>query len=160
MTQTIISLTALHSAALAELHREGFAESWSAKDFSEVLSMPGAFGFAFAEKPNGAFVGYVLARQISDEMEILTLVVAPSARRQGLAKQLMRLAEETGRARGAQALFLEVADDNDAAIALYQGLGFDEVGRRPNYYGRKTPSGPVDARVMRLALTGCAPKAQ
>lgn len=160
MTEVLAPLTAADAQALATLHAEGFAQGWAAKDFHEILAMPGTFGLGLKPQNGEGFVAFVLARQTSDEMEIITLVVAKSARRRGLAGALMRGIQQGGREKGARQLFLEVADDNAAAIALYEGLGFQEVGRRPNYYGRQSPSGPVDARVLRLALSGCTSKPQ
>ncbi|MDP3371055.1 MAG: ribosomal-protein-alanine acetyltransferase, partial [Brevundimonas sp.] len=58
--------------------------------------------------------------------------------------------------RGATRLFLEVAEDNMAALALYAGAGFVEAGRRPGYYAR--PHGrPRDALVLALNLTAALP---
>jgi ribosomal-protein-alanine N-acetyltransferase len=47
-------------------------------------------------------------------------------------------------------MFLEVAVDNVAALALYRSRGFEAVGRRPGYYSR--PDGPIDAMIMRVDL--------
>lgn len=169
MTQKLVSLTATHAQRLAVLHSEGFEKAWTAQDFSEILAMPGTFGWALqaadpsdlrAEALSAAVLSAaVLARQVGDEMEILTLVVARAARQKGQAKALMQFVADAGQGKGAKWLFLEVADDNEAALSLYRGLGFEDVGRRPDYYGRKPPEAAVDARIMRLALSGCAPEA-
>ncbi len=93
------------------------------------LSLPGAYGFI---DPGGAMV---LARIAVDEAEILTLAVAPDARRAGLGRAMMAAAMATAVARGAQAMFLEVAATNVAALALYATMGFTRVGLRSGYYG-------------------------
>ncbi|NBB15085.1 GNAT family N-acetyltransferase [Caulobacter sp. SLTY] len=129
---------------LATLHAQAFDHPWSAAEFTALLDSPGAFAIAQEE-------GFVLARAIAGEAEIITLAVAPAARRQGLATRLMEQAVVRAIALGAEAMFLEVAEDNHAAARLYAGLGFEIAGRRVGYY-RRTDSPPIDALVMRLSL--------
>ena len=81
----------------------------------------------------------------------------PAARRGGLARGLMLAALQLAAAVGAEAMFLEVAADNDAAIGLYRGLGFERIGLRPGYYPRKGDK-PVDGLVYRLRLGAAALK--
>lgn len=118
---------------LAALHAACFAEAWSRESIAAILAMPGAFGLLAedAQAPRG----FLLARLAADEAEILSLAVSPVARRAGLASRLL----ETGLARmeqaGARQVYLEVAEDNAAAIALYRAFRFRQVGRREGYYG-------------------------
>ena len=86
----------------------------------------------------------------SREAEIQTIAVAPSARRHGLGRTLMETLLAEARVRGARQVFLEVRADNPHARALYDSLGFDQIGVRKKYY---QPDG-VDAEVMRLTFTG------
>ncbi len=95
--------------------------------------------------------GFILWRAAGGEAEILTLAVIPAARRRGVARRLLALAVERARDDGADALFLEVSDRNEAAVALYDGAGFVRAGLRRGYYATVSP--PQDALVMRLALT-------
>jgi ribosomal-protein-alanine N-acetyltransferase len=122
--------TAADATALAALHASAFppAERWGPGAITLMLEMPGAFGLW---QPGQ---GFVLARVAADEAEILTLAVVPEARRQGLGAALMAGAMATAVAHGAALLLLEVAEANGAARALYQALGFTEVGRRRRYY--------------------------
>lgn len=129
---------------LATLHAQAFDHPWSAAELTALLDSPGAFAIAEEE-------GFVLARAIAGEAEIITLAVVPAARRQGLATRLMEQAVVRAIALGAEAMFLEVAEDNHAAARLYAGLGFEIAGRRVGYY-RRTDSPPIDALVMRLSL--------
>ncbi len=100
-----------------------------------VLAMPGGYGLlAGANKPQG----FILCRIAADEAEVLTLLVLPPFRRRGVAAALLRAALDTAHAAGATAMYLEVAADNAAGLALYAALGFRQVGRRPHYYGGKT----------------------
>lgn len=137
-------VAAAEAPALALLHAAAFppAEAWGADAIGLMLGMPGAFGLWRPE------AGLVLARAMAGEAEILTLAVAPAARRQGLARALMAAALAGAAARGAEAMFLEVAAGNAAARALYAGLGFEEVGRRRRYYANGE-----DALVLRAAIS-------
>ncbi|MEZ7898758.1 MAG: GNAT family N-acetyltransferase [Flaviflexus sp.] len=78
------------------------------------------------------------------EAELLTISVRPSRRREGLASHIITALLES--AEGAEACFLEVRASDDGARALYEGLGFVEVGRRRRYYRDD------DAVVMRKEL--------
>ena len=90
--------------------------------------------------------GFVLVRAVADEAEILTLAVAPTHRQRGIAAALLREAITVLRPGGTKTLFLEVAADNTAALALYAGAGFSPSGRRVGYYARD--EGNVDALMM------------
>ncbi|HYE44629.1 MAG TPA: GNAT family N-acetyltransferase [Caulobacter sp.] len=132
------------AAALAAVHAQAFDHGWSSAEIAALLDSPGTFAIAEDQ-------GFVLARVAAGEAEIITLAVAPAARRQGLATRLMEEAIVRAIALGAETMFLEVADDNHAALRLYSGLGFELAGRRVGYY-RRPGLPPVDALVMRLSL--------
>jgi ribosomal-protein-alanine N-acetyltransferase len=96
--------------------------------------------------PLGNDDGFILIRVVLDEAEILTLAVRPEARRRGLGRGLVEAGGHLARSQGAERLYLEVAEDNDAARGLYVSAGFVEVGRRPGYYGRQ--DGPAVAALL------------
>jgi len=102
--------------------------------------------------------GFILVRTILDEAEILTLAVRPSGRRNGMGARLVRAAVHRARSMGAERLFLEVAEDNVVARALYAGCGFRTTGRRRGYYARPDGVG-VDALLLVLNLDGRLPSA-
>jgi ribosomal-protein-alanine N-acetyltransferase len=124
--------------ALAALHADAFAESrdqpWNRESIATLLAMPGAFGLIGLV--DGAPAGLVIARVAAGEAEILTLGVVPDCRRRGLARLLLDEAASRAAAEGAERLFLEVAEDNLPAQALYMHADFVKVGRRPDYYVR------------------------
>ncbi|KQT43114.1 ribosomal-protein-alanine acetyltransferase [Aureimonas sp. Leaf454] len=127
----------------AALHSEAFARPWSGDEFAALLAQPGTFGFvARRVGSSGAPLGVVLVRQVLDEAEILTIAVAPKARGHGIGRLLMDSVLQRLHAERTASLFLEVDEENDAALALYRRLRFVEVGRRPAYYaddeGRRT----------------------
>jgi ribosomal-protein-alanine N-acetyltransferase len=125
--------------ALAALHAQAFDTPWGEAEIGVLLDGPG--GFALLDDG-----GFILCRAIAGEAEILTLAVAPDARRSGKGRALVEAAAVLAAQAGAGSFFLEVAEDNTAAVALYRAAGFAEVGRRRAYYGQ------VDAIVMRRAL--------
>ena len=95
--------------------------------------------------------GFALGRAVADEAELLTLAVAPGDRRHGIGTGLLADFLAEARERGAVTMFLEVAADNVAALALYRRHGFSEAGRRRGYY-RDSPTHAVDAIVMRRRI--------
>ena len=135
--------------ALAGVHARAFDHPWPAPDIAELIAAPGAF--ALAAERDAAVVGFILCRAIAGEAEILTLAIDPAARRSGLARALVEAAAGLARVAGAEAMFLEVAEDNLPAISLYEGTGFVRAGLRRGYYARGAGRA-ADALVMRLEL--------
>jgi ribosomal-protein-alanine N-acetyltransferase len=123
----LIRATAAECEAMAAAHALAFAGSWREDEFEDLLEGEGIYGFlAAGAEP----LGVILCRVAADEMEVLTLGVTPAARRRGVARALMAVAIPAARDLGAEAAFLEVAVDNEAAIALYAALGFRKAGLR------------------------------
>ncbi len=129
-----------HAAALAAIHAAAFPDDpWPAAAFQQLLGQPGVTGFIDARG------GMILIRSVADEAEILTLGAA--VKRQGIAMALMEAAIAHLRTRGVITLYLEVAASNAAARGLYARLGFQQTGKRSNYY-----HDGVDALVLTLKL--------
>jgi ribosomal-protein-alanine N-acetyltransferase len=128
---------------LAALHAAAFAKPWSASDLAAFLSRPTCHAIMMSN-------GFVLFDIADGESEILTLAVAGAARRRGVGRALMQVAMAQAAADGAQTMSLEVAVDNEAALALYRGLGFGEIGRRRRYYQRA--DGEMDALILTCRL--------
>jgi ribosomal-protein-alanine N-acetyltransferase len=137
------------AAPLALMHAACFPdEPWDAAAFDRILFLTGVFGW-LASAGDGP-CGFLVARNLGDEAEILTLGVLPEARRAGVGRVLLDvLIGETGRV-GLGSVVLEVAADNDAARRLYAACGFVQVGRRPRYYRRAATV--ADALILRLRL--------
>ncbi len=147
--------------ALEAVHARAFDASWNAADITRLMHIMGGFALiaedeAEGEAGGGGVIGFILARTMADDAEILTLAVAPWARRQGVAKALVQAVTEEAQRRGAHAVFLEVAADNPAARDLYQGLGFIRAGLRKAYYAR-SGAPAADALVLRRALNTTPP---
>ncbi len=140
--------------ALAAVHERAFDASWSAPDIARLMQIMGGFAL-IARDEAGGITGFILARAIAREAEILTLAIAPWARRQGIARALVEAVAVEAAGREAETLFLEVAADNPAALALYERTGFQQVGQRRHYYMR-TNAPSMDALVLRRALNSPA----
>jgi [ribosomal protein S18]-alanine N-acetyltransferase len=121
-----------HSRAMAKLHSSSFKKGWTEKAIEKLASAPDNFT-QLAVTESGVLSGFILCRIAVDQGEILTLVVDEVARRQGIGGQLLRRALEFFREHSASQVFLEVAQDNEAAKKLYANQGFMKVGLRPNY---------------------------
>lgn len=147
MTPTPASAEA--APELAALHAQAFDHPWSAAEICGLLARPEVFALAADE-------GFVLMQAAAGEAEVLTLAVAPAARRRGLGRALVEAALAEARRRGAEAAFLEVAEGNAAARALYAGCGFTEAGRRRGYY-RRAGGAREDALVLRCDLNSPSP---
>jgi ribosomal-protein-alanine N-acetyltransferase len=143
----IETATLAHAGVMAAIHRAAFppAESWSREVMLLQLEMPSTFGLI---SPAG---GMLLGRVAADEAEILTLAVDPGQRRAGVGSALLRTAMDRAGALGATTMFLEVAVNNDAALALYAAHEFAEAGLRRNYYKDGT-----DALILRCTLSAGA----
>lgn len=145
-------LTRTDAAAIAGIHGATFRQPWSDDDFHALLGDDNVFGFIAREEGNRRALpgGFVLARLVVDEAEILTIAVAPSAQRRGLGHALMDAILRQLHIARASMLFLEVDEVNAAALALYRRLGFKQVGKRPGYY--ETATGRSSALTMRRDL--------
>jgi ribosomal-protein-alanine N-acetyltransferase len=135
------------AALLGVMHETAFEAPWGEAEIAALLGGPGGFA-VIAEKDEP--LGFILCRAIGGEAEILTLAVRPEARRQGLGRALVDAAATLSQQAGADALFLEVAEDNIPAMELYRSAGFRLAGRRTEYYQRA--DGATDALVMRRWL--------
>ncbi len=136
--------------ALAALHAVAFPgppRAWTATEFSDLLADPRVLLLTEDDR------AFVLARLAGPEAEVLTICTDPTARKRGLARRLLaRLERELGD-RGVEDLFLEVAETNHAARALYAAAGFAEKGYRKDYYTGEGAQ-KVHARVLAKPITG------
>lgn len=112
---------------LERLHALCFPHKpWSAADFADLKKS----GCDIVASQNG----FIVYRATLDEAELITIGVHPDARRSGIAATMIELMVRDLVARGVKKVFLEVAENNHSARALYERHGFTVVGRRPKYY--------------------------
>lgn len=134
---TVQRLNADSAKAMAEVHAASFDKSWPALDMAVHIARDLCFGTG---EPLSAFA---ILRCSDVDAEILTIATQPESRGQGLAADLLRAAHQILAERQLRHVFLEVAEDNEAAQRLYSRLGYQPIGRRPAYYSR--PAGRVAA---------------
>jgi Fur family transcriptional regulator, ferric uptake regulator len=131
-------------ADMARLHADIFPPGWTTESFSNLLSPP--TGDGFVARLRGKLIGFGILRTVLDEAEIITIAVAPQHQRQGLGRQLLGALENTAGFHGAKTCFLDVAEDNAAALKLYASFGYLEIGRRREYYPGE--DGRIDALML------------
>jgi ribosomal-protein-alanine N-acetyltransferase len=145
-----------HAQELAQLHGGLFEKAWDEPSFLSLLGHPGSTAFLARVGPArpGApaeTAGFILGQLAADEAEILTLGVHKDRQRHGIGRRLVEALGRAVKKAEAKRLFLEVGESNAAALGLYRGLGFLEVGRRKAYYERNGLP-PEDALTLALTL--------
>jgi ribosomal-protein-alanine N-acetyltransferase len=110
----------------------GAGEQWSERSWlGEVLGEGRTTLLARRHVP----VGAIALQTVGDVADLHRLVVSPAYRRRGIGAALVTAGLGAVRHAGARTVLLEVAYDNDPAIALYQALGFEQLSARDDYYG-------------------------
>jgi ribosomal-protein-alanine N-acetyltransferase len=153
MTRRLRPVDAVDLGGLARLHAQCFPDDhWDAAALAELLAMRGASGHLLEEIGDSQPLGLIVDLIAAEHAEILTLGVAPGARRQGIARTLLDDLFRRARLAGAHSIGLEAAADNLPARRLYEAAGFAQTGQRPGYYRRAGAT--VDALVFRRMLLG------
>ena len=134
---------------IAALEQLCFSDPWS--EGSVAGELENALSLWLVAEEDGTVRGYIGSQSVPPDCDILNLAVAPDARRQGLGQQLLQALLDALHRRGIERVFLEVRPTNVPARALYAALGFEEIGRRKEYYVN-----PVeDALILRKELLSC-----
>lgn len=123
-------------AALVALDARCFERPWSPASWQTELDREWVRVWAL-EGAEGALTGFAVFWFLGEEAELLRIAVSPDHRHKGLGKTLLRQGLDFAKDSGCEGMSLEVEQGNQAAIALYQALGFAQVGRRPGYYAGK-----------------------
>jgi ribosomal-protein-alanine N-acetyltransferase len=140
-------MTPFDVAAVGQIEREAYQFPWSEGIFRDCLRV--GYLCRVAECDNRV-VAYGIVAMGAGEAHVLNLCVSASMRSRGVGRNMLRLLLERAAQAGMQDVFLEVRPSNLLAIALYQSLGFVEVGRRKGYY--QAAEGREDALVLKLGL--------
>jgi ribosomal-protein-alanine N-acetyltransferase len=120
---------------------------WTLWDYDRVAR--GEMAGWVQERDLGEITGFIVARRVSSDLEILNFAVRPGARRQGIGGELLGEALKWAKALHGEKAFLEVRASNLAALRFYERHGFEATGRRPRYY-----TAPIeDALVLRASLS-------
>lgn len=132
-----------------------WGEAWTRRQIEDALVLPSTCYILAGD--DGAWPGdgddaaaFALTRQTFDEAELLLIAVAPHAQGRGLGRTVLERVISEIRARGAARLYLEMRHNNPAEH-LYRAVGFEPVGRRPDYY-RLADGTRLDAITFALLL--------
>ncbi len=137
----IVPMTSTHVSQAAALEALCFSAPWSEKRLRAELDNPLALWLVAVE--GGEVVGYIGSQTVLGETDMMNLAVAPACRRRGIARGLVLALMDTLREQGSHSLTLEVRRSNSPARALYESLGFAQVGLRKNYYQRPREDGVI-----------------
>ena len=128
----IEKMNSSHVSQIAQLEKICFSDPWSENSIASELGNKLAFWLVATEGEKVA--GYIGSQTVMDETDMMNVAVHPDFRRQGIAEALVNGLVEHLKGMGSHCLTLEVRASNAPAIALYEKLGFSEIGRRRNYY--------------------------
>lgn len=116
--------------AVMAIEEASFASPWSRTGFENELTKE--YGAPLVAETGGEIVGYLIRWMIVDEVHIANIAVHPEYRRRGIARAMME--DSLSRTEGFRWVGLEVRDGNEAALGLYEALGFRRLGVREKYY--------------------------
>lgn len=142
----IREMNASDVTAIAELEKCCFSDPWSENSIASELNNP--LSYWLVAEVDGEVAGYVGSQSVLDAADMMNLAVSPKYRMQGIGQALVRNLVQHLQQNNVIALLLEVRVSNAPAIALYEKMGFVQVGRRPNYYHNPRE----DALILRKGL--------
>ena len=125
-------MNAAHVLQIAELEKVCFSAPWSEKSIASELSNPLALWLVAED--DGRVAGYIGSQSVLGEADVMNVAVHPDCRRQGIARALVEALTDALGSADVTKLTLEVRAGNAPAIALYEKLGFAQIGLRRNYY--------------------------
>ena len=131
---------------ILEIEKNSFPSPWRLPQFLDELTNPVSHLWGLLEEER--IVGYICFWMVADEIHIMNIAIHPDMRKKGLATFILKRLIEMATDKGATQIWLEVRPSNRAAISLYNGFGFKEMGVRKGYY----TDTHADAIIMALAL--------
>jgi [ribosomal protein S18]-alanine N-acetyltransferase len=123
--------------AISEILRlSSQAAQWPPESYANLANSPG--GLLLVCEAKTRLIGFVAARQVADQAEILNIAVRPDFRRKGVASALLLGALDAFHRAAVVRIFLELRESNLPARTLYERYGFVPSGRRTSYYTNPT----------------------
>ena len=120
---------------LARIHGQSFYRGWPTTDFASFIEDRNTPAYVACDSKR-RIAGFALIRTVADEAELLTIAVEPRWRGKGVGRALMEAVFADLMMSPASRMFLEVDEQNLAAIRLYEKLGFSTISSRKGYYPR------------------------
>ena len=136
-----------YMSSLLEIEEESNPYPWTELNFKDCLEK-GYYSLALEKEE--LFVGFAIMAISSEESHLLNIGIKKEKRRLGLGKNLLKKMIIAAEVMGSKKIILEVRVSNKSAYKLYEKLGFEEIGKRKNYY--RLPEGREDALVMAKSL--------
>ena len=136
MNYVITEMTAGSIDGIAEIEKVCFSSPWTREGIAQELSNP--YSHFLTAVTDTVIAGYIGVQEICGEAYITNVAVLPSYRGNGIAKALLNGAISGAKSRNCEFITLEVRESNAPAIALYESLGFETVGKRKNFYSNPT----------------------
>lgn len=128
----IVAMDQRHVPQMAALERVCFSDPWSENSIASELE--NRLSYWLVAEENGRVLGYIGSQTVLGETDIMNLAVSREHRRKGIARALLVALMDALKSQGNRCITLEVRQSNLPAQALYEQLGFRQVGLRPNYY--------------------------
>ena len=128
----IRELTAADVEEVSRIEQETFSMPWQPQDFLEMVEAD--YAHYYVAEEDGEIAGCCGIRNIAGEGEITNVAVAKKFRRRGIGRALMEYMLKEAELLGMESATLEVRISNTPAIRLYESLGFQGEGVRPNFY--------------------------
>ncbi len=125
-------MTRSHISQIAALEKACFSMPWSDKAIESELTNPLSLWLVALD--GDRVTGYVGSQSVMGEADMMNIAVAAPYRRQGVAQSLICALMQALKNKDVRCLTLEVRVSNAAALAMYEKLGFAQIGRRPGYY--------------------------
>lgn len=137
-----------HIEQVLEIEKASFLTPWTKRMFLDEITSPFAYPFVVttSETKGEVVISYIILWILMEEVHILNIATHPAYRRIGIAYSLLRFALNFAYKKGGILYLLEVRRGNQAAIELYQKVGFASWRVRSNYYADTGE----DALIMRL----------
>jgi len=129
------------------IENEGYDFPWSDGLFEQAVK---STKYCVVALEDDVIVGYAILSYVVGEAELLNICIAKAAQGKGYAKTLLQHVIDHATQKDNQDMYLEVRVTNAPAIHIYEQAGFNEIGRRKNYYATK--AGKEDAILMALPL--------
>ena len=146
------AMTPADFEAVADLTHRADPFGWTLRNFSDAHASGNTLTVLTVD---GVTTGIAVVMHVLDESELLEIAVQPAMQGRGYGKALLAQAIALARRNGAVRMFLEVRESNARARKMYTSFGFEETGRRKNYY--PTENGREDAILMTAQLSRSVP---
>ncbi len=148
MNYTITKMTSTHTFDVAEIEKSCFSKPWSQKAIEAELLNENAHFYVLLY--DNKVVGYGGMHMAVDECYIANIAVLPNFRKNGFGKAITTHLIKEAEKLSCEFISLEVRPSNKPAVSLYNTLGFEEVGKRKNFYTSPVEDGLIMTKYLNI----------